>query len=129
MYDVKYTRFVSAAGKPIVESVCEARIRPVPPELVGYEVAIGDYVDAFWRDGWWEGVVLKIETETTAPGDEASKAHVSKGTSEQKYLVSFPTHAHQELWVGKDDLRPRLQLRQVGPSACLLTNYICSACC
>jgi hypothetical protein len=113
MYEVKYTRFVSAAGKPIVEAVCEARMRPVPPELVGYEVALGDYVDAFWREGWWPGVVDKMEEETTAPGEDTSKAHVSKGTAELKCLVRFPDHASQEIWLDKDDLRPLLQLRQV----------------
>lgn len=85
----------------------------MPPELVDYEVAVGDFVDACWRDGWWEGVVLKIEEETTAPGEDTSKAHVSKGTTEQKCLVEFPGHAHQELWLAKPDLRPALQLRHV----------------
>lgn len=114
MYDVKYTRFASA-GKPIVESVCEARIRPVPPELVEYEVAVGDHVDAFWRDGWWQGVILKIDEESTVPGENTSKAHVSKGMTVKKYFVGFPQHAHQELCLRKDDLRPVLQLRQVRP--------------
>eukprot|EP01044_Picomonas_judraskeda_P033020 COSAG03_NODE_13036_length_519_cov_129.876190_1_plen_124_part_10 len=75
VYDVKYTRFVSAVGAPIIESVCEARLRPAPPELVGYEPALADHVEAYWRDGWWEGVVLKIEEETSAPGEDTSKAH------------------------------------------------------
>ncbi len=109
---------MSAAGKPIVEAVCEARLRPVPPELVDYQVAVGDFVDAFWRDGWWGGVVLKIEEATTAAGEDTSKAHVSKGTTEQKCLVGFPGHAHQELWLTERELRPALQLRQVGLAAC-----------
>ena len=97
MYDVKYARFVSAAGKPIVEAACEARIRPVPPELTGYEPSLGDYVEAFWRDGWWEGTVVKLDADG--------------GDGENKCLVRFPEHSSQEIWLSSDDLRPRLELR------------------
>ena len=98
LYDVKYTQFVSDAGKPIVEAVCEARVRPVPPELVGYEASVGDFVDAFWRDGWWEGVVAELK----------------EGAPDA--LVRFPSHSGQEVLLPRDDLRPILRMQSVeGP--------------
>jgi hypothetical protein len=48
LYEVRYTRFRGMRGKPILEVVCEARLRPEPPEVLGYRPAVGDFVDAYW---------------------------------------------------------------------------------
>ena len=126
MYDVKYTRFVSAAGTPIVEAVCEARIRPVPPELTGYAPSLGDFVDAFWREGWWVGTIVKLVSthailqlllvSRTAVTDCLWLQESEGDDGEDKCLVRFPEHSAQEIWLTADDLRPLLQLREAaGP--------------
>ncbi|EEF39579.1 uncharacterized protein LOC8266943 [Ricinus communis] len=41
-------------------------IRPVPPqnEQTDHALEIGSAVDAWWSDGWWEGVVTGIDSST-----------------------------------------------------------------
>jgi hypothetical protein len=52
LYEVKYTRFVSGAGKPIVEVVCETRTRTPPVDVNAPSFTTGEFVEGFWRDGW-----------------------------------------------------------------------------
>ena len=35
-------------------------IRPAPPDakIADFDLTIGEAVDAWWNDGWWEGVVV-----------------------------------------------------------------------
>jgi hypothetical protein len=75
MYEVRYTRLSGARGKPIVESVCEHRVRPEPPEVLGYVPRLHDFVDAFWWDGWWHGYVTYIN-EGKPGTNEGTVAHV-----------------------------------------------------
>jgi hypothetical protein len=96
MYEVKYTRFVSGSGKPILETVCESRIRPVPPEMDGFTAQTGEFVDVYWRDGWWEGIILET--------------HGGDGEGDVQCLVRFPKNDQQEMWVGATDCRPQLKL-------------------
>lgn len=49
---------VRIIGRPI--------IRPCPPESTPYSFEVGTVVDAWWNDGWWEGVVVMIKE----PSDE-----------------------------------------------------------
>ncbi len=75
MYEVRYTRLSGARGKPIVEAVCEHRVRPEPPEVLGYVPRLHDFVDAFWWDGWWHGYVTYIN-EGKPGTNEGTVAHV-----------------------------------------------------
>ncbi|KAJ4907676.1 agenet domain-containing protein / bromo-adjacent homology (BAH) domain-containing protein [Raphanus sativus] len=38
-------------------------IRPAPPDakIADFDLTIGEAVDAWWNDGWWEGVVLATD--------------------------------------------------------------------
>lgn len=72
---MRYTRIAGARGKPILEAVCEHRVRPEPPEVLGYVPRVGDFVDAFWWDGWWQGYVTYIN-EGKPGTNEGAIAHV-----------------------------------------------------
>lgn len=44
---------------------CSARltIRPRPPEdFTDHALEVGTPVDAWWSDGWWEGVITGVDT-------------------------------------------------------------------
>ena len=92
MYEVRYTRFVGARGKPIAETVCEQRVRPEVPAMVGYTAKAGDFVDALWWDGWWHGHIVKVDN-----GGKQPVAH-----------VKFPTASNQVLRLKLSDVRVHL---------------------
>ena len=92
MYEVRYTRLMGARGKPILEAVCEHRVRHEPPEILGYTPRLHDFVDAFWWNGWWQGYVTYVNEG-------------KPGTSEDTVVhVRFPSAKGQML---------RLQARNV----------------
>ena len=40
-------------------------IRPAPPkEQVDLDLEVGTAVDAWWSDGWWEGVVTGLDNSS-----------------------------------------------------------------
>ncbi|XP_010553711.1 PREDICTED: DUF724 domain-containing protein 3-like isoform X2 [Tarenaya hassleriana] len=65
-YQVEYaTLFLDNEGKKQLREIVELRqLRPPPPPEKGRDFAVGEEVDAYYNDGWWEGVV------TEALGDE-----------------------------------------------------------
>ena len=73
MYEVRYSRLVGARGKPILEAVCEHRVRLEPPEVLGYAPKLHDFVDAYWWDGWWQGYVTHVDE---GEKDEGRVVHV-----------------------------------------------------
>lgn len=41
-------------------------IRPTPPDnREDLSLGIGAAVDAWWSDGWWEGVVIGVDSSST----------------------------------------------------------------
>lgn len=45
----------------LTEEVDIQHIRPTPPEVVVvYNYNLNEEVDAFYNDGWWEGVISKV---------------------------------------------------------------------
>lgn len=46
--------------------ICRTIVRPVPLSnegKVSLVVNVGSIVDAWWHDGWWEGIVMKKKME------------------------------------------------------------------
>ncbi|XP_024029730.1 DUF724 domain-containing protein 6 [Morus notabilis] len=59
---VKYDRMVSAEdGEPLVETVETRFLRPIPPpDIPDRPFELNEVVDAFHRDIWWIGFVVKV---------------------------------------------------------------------
>lgn len=58
---------------------------PAPREMWGRKFSVGEEVDAFYNDGWWEGVITRIE--------------------EGKYFVYFRGSKEELEFAADDDLR------------------------
>ncbi|KAG2314999.1 hypothetical protein Bca52824_018121 [Brassica carinata] len=50
-------------SSPLTETVDHSLIRPVPPEDDGAVLGEGSVVDAYYKDGWWSGLVVKRKEE------------------------------------------------------------------
>ncbi|CAM8921000.1 unnamed protein product [Rhodiola kirilowii] len=48
------------SNKPVRETLDVVQIRPVPPREAKVEFKMNDFVDAYYNDGWWEGVIVNI---------------------------------------------------------------------
>ncbi|KAK9673370.1 hypothetical protein RND81_12G163400 [Saponaria officinalis] len=58
---VEYDALLNNSGsKPLKEKVELVQIRPVPPREMERVYKLDEDVDAFYNDGWWEGVVTQI---------------------------------------------------------------------
>lgn len=95
-YEVRYTRLTGARGKPILEAVCENRVRPEPPEVLGYIPKLHDFVDAFWWDGWWHGYVTYIN-EGKPGTNEGTVAHVRFPSARGQMLRLQVKHVRQHV--------------------------------
>lgn len=59
---IEYKTLLTDDGSgPLTELVELSNIRPLPPEDDGKPFEEGEAVDARWMDGWWTGVVRKVE--------------------------------------------------------------------
>lgn len=52
---------IATPDKLGVRIIGRPTIRPCPPEGTPYSFEVGTVVDAWWNDGWWEGVVVMIK--------------------------------------------------------------------
>lgn len=50
----------NATAKPLRETVDLVLARPIPPRESERHFHVGEDVDAFHSDGWWEGVVMSV---------------------------------------------------------------------
>ncbi|KAL0854586.1 hypothetical protein Bca101_059738 [Brassica carinata] len=61
---VRYTKLLKEdRSSPLTETVDHSLIRPVPPEDDGAVLGEGSVVDAYYKDGWWSGLVVKRKEE------------------------------------------------------------------
>uniref|UniRef100_F6HZB9 Agenet domain-containing protein n=1 Tax=Vitis vinifera TaxID=29760 RepID=F6HZB9_VITVI len=68
-------------SKPLRESVDAILVRPYPPREVGRRFKLMEEVDAFYSDGWWEGVVTQDfeGADRLSPGGSAAASRVGEG--------------------------------------------------
>ncbi|GMN35958.1 hypothetical protein TIFTF001_042327 [Ficus carica] len=59
LYVVQYKELFeeSNESEPLVETVRDREVRPVPPQIPAAEFRFLDVVDAFDNDGWWVGKI------------------------------------------------------------------------
>lgn len=47
--------------QPVVEKVGCSQLRPIqPPDHDGHKFKVDDQVDAYFRKGWWEGIITQV---------------------------------------------------------------------
>ncbi|RVX01564.1 DUF724 domain-containing protein 3 [Vitis vinifera] len=94
-------------SKPLTEVVDTSFLRPLPPPEADTNFCVNDIVDAFYRDGWWTGVITRISEDSKCtvffqnPPDEIqfdrSDLRVHKEWVDGKWIrpekqVSFVVH-------------------------------------
>ncbi|KAL7588212.1 hypothetical protein Lser_V15G40707 [Lactuca serriola] len=59
-YIIQYRTLLNDDGfAPLREIVTADQIRPLPPEVMATEFSLLDLVDAYDKDGWWVGKVIR----------------------------------------------------------------------
>lgn len=51
-------------SSPLREVVETSFLRPLPPPDASPKFCVGDVVDAFYRDGWWTGVITRFSEDS-----------------------------------------------------------------
>ncbi|MFQ6624995.1 hypothetical protein Gotur_004335, partial [Gossypium turneri] len=70
-------------------------IRPRPPDIeVPDQFVMLDQVDAFYKGGWWKGVIIKVLSDD-------SKYHVYLATHEEMEFKHSELRLHQDWIDGK----------------------------
>ncbi|EPS73094.1 hypothetical protein M569_01661, partial [Genlisea aurea] len=93
---VEYKTLTESERKktPLQEEVELVQLRPPPPVERGRSFKLNDEVDAYYNDGWWEGVITQVLAE-----DEFSVFF--PGTREQISFKSSHLRLHREWVQGK----------------------------
>ncbi|CAA2974039.1 Agenet domain-containing bromo-adjacent domain-containing, isoform 1 [Olea europaea subsp. europaea] len=74
--------------------ICRTIVRPVPLSnegKVSLVVNVGSIVDAWWHDGWWEGIVMKKKME--------NKLHVYLPGEKREMIFSLDDLRHSQEWI------------------------------
>ncbi|XP_077218782.1 agenet domain-containing protein [Tasmannia lanceolata] len=79
-------------SKPLRETVDLSNVRPPPPLETHSLFQLNDRVDAFWNEGWWVGVILKVL-------DEERYAVYFQDTKEEIEFERSNLRVHRE-WIG-----------------------------
>ncbi|KAL5700783.1 hypothetical protein ACHQM5_026191 [Ranunculus cassubicifolius] len=91
---VEYKNLTNVKGSNLLkEFVNQVNLRPVPPREANRSFNSNDEVDAYYNDGWWEGVVIQVLDKEK---DNSSKKN--------RYLVYFRP-GKEQLEFGDEDLR------------------------
>ncbi|KAJ9535334.1 hypothetical protein OSB04_un001555 [Centaurea solstitialis] len=81
--------------KPLRETLDVVQLRPLPPrEKRQVDFKFSDEVDAYYNDGWWEGVITGV-----VPGDRYSVFF--RATREQLEFSRTELRLHREWVYGK----------------------------
>ncbi|CAA7028013.1 unnamed protein product [Microthlaspi erraticum] len=104
---VRYTTLLKEnTWTPLTQSVDKSFVRPVPPKDLNDVVAVfeeGSAVDAYYKNGWWRGLVLKRKEEA-----EGTTYMVYLDSSQQPDLIQCERkqlRAHLD-WTGSKWVRP-----------------------
>ncbi|KAH9689742.1 protein AGENET DOMAIN (AGD)-CONTAINING P1 [Citrus sinensis] len=100
-YLVEYSRlFETEAGKkPLKEVVDLDLLRPLAPREKERQFKLGEEVDAFYNDGWWEGVITEV--------DDGKFAVYFRNSKEQIKFAAEDLRLHRE-WI-KGEWKPPLE--------------------
>ncbi|KAL9234904.1 hypothetical protein vseg_009719 [Gypsophila vaccaria] len=108
---VQYEQLLSSTGREaLVETVDLIQIRPIPPieHLHDRVFKLDDDVDAFYNDGWWEGVVTHIHAVKDEADDVAVYSVYFRPTREQSQFPASLLRVHRE-WSGGLNWVPPLE--------------------
>lgn len=91
-YLVEYKTLVTESSHPLREEVGFSQLRPPPPPEAKWVFGMGDEVDVFHNDGWWQAVV-------TADFGNGSFEVFFAGYKEQMEFPKKKMRLHRD-WVG-----------------------------
>ncbi|PIN15558.1 hypothetical protein CDL12_11801 [Handroanthus impetiginosus] len=81
--------------QPLREAVDHILVRPIPPRESRRSFRVGEDVDAFHNDGWWEGIVIAV----LDGGDRYSVFF--RSSREQIEFSGYQLRLHREWVYGK----------------------------
>ncbi|EEF46743.1 RNA binding protein, putative [Ricinus communis] len=113
---VQYRNLLSDTDekKPLTEYVDFSFIRPLPPvpsTIPAFEPL--DVVDAFHRDGWWKGIVTKVDVFEDGKTNSKKYTVVFENPPEQFQFLSKDLRFHWD-WSNGAWSRPQKQKRMEG---------------
>ncbi|KAG9133094.1 hypothetical protein Leryth_018670 [Lithospermum erythrorhizon] len=81
----------NSGSSPLSEEISVVQLRPIPPQDITRPFNISDEVDAYYNEGWWEGVITEVL--------EGQRYFVFfRGTREQLEFQAKDLRLHRE-WV------------------------------
>lgn len=111
-FQIEYQSLLCDDGseKPLTEYVESSFVRPLPPNDE-HDLQVYDVVDAMYLDGWWIGVVVKVNHESNV------YSVYFENPPDLLHLRRYELRAHWD-WEGGKWVRPQKQVPKVGGLAC-----------